>query len=57
MEIVDENVPIFTRPLSLHNSIWILRTVMYSSAKTCPETSQATKIINCMNSLGLCQKY
>ena len=57
MEIVDENVPIFTRPLSLHNSIWILRTVMYPCAKTCAETSQGTKIINCVNSLGLGQKY
>ena len=38
---------------NLHISLWILRTVMYPSAKTRPGTSQATKIIIFVNSLSL----
>ena len=51
METVDENDPAFSRLPSLHNSILVLRTVMYPSAKTHPDIckdawgpSQTTKI-------------
>ena len=53
MEIVDQNNPIFNHPPSLHVSIWILRTASYPSAKARPGTSQATKVIICVNSLSL----
>ena len=42
METVDENDPVSTRLPSLHISILVLRTVMYTSAKTYPDICKDT---------------
>ena len=42
METVDENDPVSTRLPSLHISILVLRTVMYTSAKTYPDICKYT---------------
>ena len=44
MVVLKLQMEIFYRLPSLLTCIWILRTVMYPSAKTRPEPSQATKI-------------
>ena len=45
IEIADSNDSIFTCPPSLHIFLWILRTVMYPSAKVRHGACQASKIL------------